>query len=30
MVELEPNHRKQVYASCINALQEMIQGLSPI
>ena len=29
MVELEPNHRKQVYARCITALEEMIQGLSP-
>jgi hypothetical protein len=29
MVELEPNHRQQVYATCINALEEIIQGLSP-
>jgi hypothetical protein len=30
MVELGPNHRRQVYASCIAALEEMIQGLSPL
>lgn len=30
MAELGPNHRRQVYASCITALQEMIQRLSPI
>ena len=30
MVELEPNHRKQVYARCITALEEMIQDLSPL
>ena len=29
MFELGPNHRQQVYASCITALEEMIQGLSP-
>jgi hypothetical protein len=29
MVELEPNHRQQVYSNCITALQEMIQRLSP-
>ena len=29
MVELEPNHRRQVYASCIKALEDMIQGLPP-
>ncbi len=28
MVELEANHRRQVYARCITALEEMIQGLS--
>jgi hypothetical protein len=30
MVELEPNHRQQVYSNCITALQEMIQRLSPL
>ena len=30
MVELDPNHRQEVYANCINALQEMIQDLSPL
>ena len=30
MVELEPNHRQQVYTNCITALEEMIQGLSPL
>ena len=30
MAELEPDHRQQVYASCINALEELIQGLSPL
>ena len=27
MVELDPSHRRQVYADCIDALKEMIQGL---
>lgn len=27
MVRLDPRHRRQVYASCIEALEEMIQGL---
>ncbi len=30
MVDLEPNHRQQVYAGCITALEKMIQGLSPL
>jgi hypothetical protein len=30
MVDLEPRHRQQVYASCIVALEEMIQRLSPL
>lgn len=29
VVELEPDHRRQVYANCINALEEMIQKVSP-
>ena len=28
MVELDPNYRQEVYANCINALEEMIQDLS--
>lgn len=27
MVELDPRRRRQVYADCIDALEEMIQGL---
>lgn len=27
MVELEPHHRRQVYANCISALEDMIQDL---
>jgi hypothetical protein len=27
MVELDPRHRRQVYANCIDALEEMIEGL---
>ncbi len=30
MVELDPNHRQEVYANCINALEEMIQNLSAL
>ncbi len=30
MVELDPNHRQQLYANCISALEDMIQGLSPL
>ena len=30
MVELDPNHRQEVYANCINALEEMIQDLSAL
>ncbi len=30
MVDLEPNHRRQIYTSCITALEEMIQDLSPL
>ena len=30
MVELKLNHRQQAYESCIAALEEMIQGLSPL
>ena len=30
IVELKPNHRRQVYASCITALEEMIRGLSAL
>jgi hypothetical protein len=30
MVDLAPNHRRQIYTSCITALEEMIQGLSPL
>ena len=30
MVELKPKHRRQIYASCITALEEMIQGVSPL
>jgi hypothetical protein len=30
MVKLEPNHRQQVYTSCITALEEMLQRLSPL
>ena len=28
MVELDPNHKQQIYANCISALEDMIQGLS--
>ena len=28
MVELDPNYRQEVYANCINALEDMIQDLS--
>ena len=28
MVGLEPDYRKQVYARCIGALEDLIQGLS--
>lgn len=27
LVELDPRHRRQVYANCIDALEEMIRGL---
>ena len=30
MVELDPNHRQQIYVNCIAALEKMIQGLSPL
>ena len=30
MVELDPILRQQIYANCISALQDMIQGLSPL
>ncbi len=30
MVELDPSHRREVYANCINAPEDMIQGLSPL
>ncbi len=30
LVELEAKHRQQIYANCISALEDMIQGLSPL
>jgi hypothetical protein len=30
MVELDAKHRQEVYANCINALEEMIQDLSAL
>jgi hypothetical protein len=30
MIELDPNHRQQIYSNCINALEDMIQGLSAL
>lgn len=27
LIELDPHHRRQVYANCIDALEEMIRGL---
>ncbi len=30
MVKLDPKHRQKLYANCISALEDMIQGLSSL